>query len=165
MQMLTRFISWMALLSCLTLAACAGYSPPRTVVGMGKAELLAVMGSPEREGKSATGSRLEFPRGPYGQHTWFVYLDAAGTVTRTEQVLTKENFARISEGMTQDDVRQLLGRPSESFLLGRDRGIVWNYRYENNDCLWFQVEITQQQQVRSTGFGEPPECSKSDNRS
>ena len=160
--MLTRFVSWLAPLSCLALAACAGYFPPSTAVGMGRAELLAVMGPPDMEAPLATGSRLEFPRGPYGKHTWFVYLDAAGTVTRTEQVLTKENFARISEGMAQDDVRQLLGRPSESFLLGRDRGIVWNYRYVNNDCLWFQVEISQLRQVRSTGFGEPPECSKSD---
>ncbi len=109
-----------------------------------------------------TGSRLEFPRGPYGTQTWFVDLDAADKVTRTEQVLTTENFERISEGMAQDEVRQRLGRPSETFLLGRDRGIVWNYRYHNNACLWFQMEISLQQQVRSTGYGESPECSKLD---
>jgi hypothetical protein len=131
---------------------------------MSKAELIAIMGPPEMERGLATGSRLEFPRGPYGKDTWFVYLDAAGVVTQTEQVLTTENFARISEGMAQDEVRQRLGRPSATQLLGRERGIVWNYRYANYECLWFQVEISQQQQVRSTGYGEPPECPKADDR-
>jgi hypothetical protein len=90
---------------------------PRTALGMSKAELLAIMGPPEMERKLATGSRLEFPRGPYGTQTWFVDLDTADKVTRTEQVLTTENFDRISEGITQ-------------------------------------VE------VRSTGYGESPECSR-----
>jgi len=25
-------------------------------------------------------------------------------------------------------------------------------------CQWFQVELTLEQQVRSTGYGQPPEC-------
>lgn len=162
--MLTRLVSWTTLLSCLVFAACAGYAPPRAALGMDKAEVVAVMGQPELVRKLATGSRLEFPRGPYGKHTWFVYLDTADKVTRTEQVLTTENFGRIIEGMSQDEVRQRLGRPGETYLLGRDRGIVWNYRYENYECVWFQVEISQQQQVRSTGYSNPPECSRSDDR-
>ena len=156
--MLLRWLAQLTLLACISLAACTGYAPPRAAVGMGKAELLAIMGPAELERKLGIGSRLEFPRGPYGEQTWFVYLDAAGTVTLSEQVLTTEHFERISEGMTQDEVRLRLGRPSDTFLLGRDRGIVWNYRYTNSQCLWFQVEISQQQLVRSTGYGTPPEC-------
>jgi hypothetical protein len=130
---------------------------------MGKAELLAIMGPAEMERKLPGGSRLEFPRGPAGEQTWFVDLDSAGIVTRTEQVLTTENFERISEGMTQDEVRLRLGRPSETLLLGRDRGVVWNYRYANIQCVWFQVEISQQQQVRSAGYGIRPECLRLEN--
>jgi hypothetical protein len=48
-------------------------------------------------------------------------------------------------------------------VLGRERGIVWSYRYLSF-CNWFQVELTPQQQVRSVGFGEPPECIKGGER-
>jgi hypothetical protein len=109
------------------------------------------------------GSRLEFPRGPYGQQTWFVYFDAAGRASRVEQILTEKNFSRIEVGMAQDEVRQLLGRPSNVQVLGRERGVVWSYRYLSF-CNWFQVELTPQQQVRSVGFGEPPECIKGGER-
>ena len=85
-------------------------------------------------------------------------LDAAGRVVRSEQVLTERNFLQVNPGMPQDEVRYLLGRPGEVSVLGRSRGVVWSYRYENSSCLWFQVEIAQDRTVRSAGYGEPPEC-------
>jgi hypothetical protein len=154
---------WSWLLLCLPLlSACSSYAPPDTLVGMSRDELVARMGPPDMERQVDTGSRLEFPRGPYGQHTWFVYFDTAGRAIRAEQVLTEQNFTRINAGMAQDEVRQLLGRPSEVQGLGRARGVVWSYRYENNYCQWFQVELSLQQQVRSAGYGQPPECERRD---
>jgi hypothetical protein len=153
-----RLLPWNWLMLCLLLTACSGYAPPDAVIGMSRDEVLARMGQPDLEPRLDQGVRLEFPRGPYGRHTWFVYFDASGRAIRTEQVLTEQNFTRINEGMPQDNVRQLLGRPGEVQVLGRARGVVWNYRYENNSCLWFQVELSLEQQVRSAGYGEPPEC-------
>jgi hypothetical protein len=134
------------------------------MIGIGRDELVRRMGQPDMERHLDEGSRLEFPRGPYGKHTWFVYFNANGRVARAEQVLTEKNFSRIDVGMTQDDVRQRLGRPSEIQVLGRARGVVWNYRYENNSCQWFQVELSLQQEVRSAGYGEPPECQRPNDR-
>jgi hypothetical protein len=148
------------LLSILT--ACSSYAPPTNLTGVTRDELVAKMGQPDMQRQTPTGTRLEFPRGPYGHHTWFVYLDAAGRATRAEQVLTELNFNQIIPGMVQDEVRQRLGRPSEVQGLARARGVVWSYRYENPFCQWFQVEISQEQQVRSAGYGEPPECAKRD---
>jgi len=133
------------------------------VTGVDRAALLARMGQPDMARQTATGSRLAFPRGPMGHHTWFVDLDAAGRAIRAEQVLTEPNFNQILPGMAQDEVRQRLGRPSETQARGRARGVVWSYRYENHFCQWFQVEISQEQTVRSAGYGEPPECDKRDN--
>jgi hypothetical protein len=152
---------------CLTvtsfLAACSGYAPPANLSGLTADQLVAQMGPPEtRRPVEGGGTRLEFPRGPYGQHTWFVYLDATGRVVRSEQVLTERHFTQINPGMGQDDVRSVLGRPGEVDTLGRSRGVVWNYRYENPFCRWFQVEISQDRQVRSAGYGEPPECRRRD---
>jgi len=154
-----RLSPWSWLLLWLPLLpACSSYAPPDVLAGMSRDELVLRMGPPDMERRVDAGSRLEFPRGPFGKHTWFVYFDATGRASRAEQVLTEQNFKRIDVGMTQDEVRQLLGRPSEVQVLGRARGVVWNYRYENNLCIWFQVELSLQQQVRSAGYGEPPEC-------
>ena len=153
-----RLLVWNWLLLCLLLPGCSGYAPPDAMIGMSRDELVLRMGQPDMERRLDAGNRLEFPRGPFGKHTWFVYFDATGRASRAEQVLTEQNFNRINVDMTQDDVRQLLGRPSEVQVLGRARGVVWNYRYENNSCIWFQVELSLQQQVRSAGYGEPPEC-------
>ncbi len=153
------------LLLCLALSGCAGYAPPAAFVGLERAAVIAQMGQPDRERSLDDGSRLEFPRAPYGRHTWFVYFDAAGRAKHAEQVLTPENFTRINPGMTQDEVLTLLGRPGDVRLLGRSRGVVWSYRYENNDCRWFQVELSLEHAVRSAGYGEPPECEHNGDRS
>lgn len=154
---------------CLTgvslLAACSGYAPPANLTGVTGDQLIAQMGPPEtRRPVDGGGTRLEFPRGPYGVHTWFVYLDASGRAVRSEQVLTEQNFSRINPGMSEDEVRRTLGRAGEVDGLGRSRGTVWSYRYENPFCRWFQVEISQERTVRSAGYGEPPECSRRDKR-
>lgn len=158
-----RLSTWSVMgLSFLT--ACSGYAPPAQISGITQSQLVAQMGQPDTARQTASGTRLEFPRGPMGHHTWFVDVDPNGKIIKTEQVLTEFNFNRITPGMTQDEVRQRLGRPSETQGLGRSRGVVWNYRYENHFCQWFQVEISQEQRVRSTGYGQPPECMRNDGK-
>lgn len=161
-----RLSPWSWLLLWFTLLpACSSYAPPDALIGMSRDEVVARMGPPDMERRVDTGSRLEFARGPFGKQTWFVYFDAAGRASRAEQVLTEQNFNRIDVGMAQDDVRRLLGRPGEVRVLGRGRGVVWSYRYDNYFCNWFQVELSLQQQVRSAGYGQPPECERGDVRS
>lgn len=156
--MKTHFPPWPLLLAMGLLSACSSYAPPDALAGMTREAVVAHMGKPDTQRRMGTGTRLEFPTGPYGKQTWFVDFDAAGRASRAEQVLTEPNFQRVSVGMAQDDVRQLLGRPSEIYTLGRDRGVVWNYRYENYVCLWFQVELSGEKLVRSAGNGPLPEC-------
>lgn len=147
--------------SCLLfLAACSSYGPPADLAGLSREQVIARMGPPDREHAVGGETRLEFPRGPYGHHTWFVSFDASGRATRAEQVLTEQQFGRIIPGMDADAVRNRLGRPNEERTLGRSRGVVWNYRYENPQCLWFQVEIAADRTVRSAGYGQPPECDR-----
>lgn len=156
-----RLSNW-SLMALPLLTACSGYAPPANMSGMTQADLVAQMGQPDTVRQTTSGTRLEFSRGPMGHHTWFVEVTPDGKIVKTEQVLTEPNFNQIIPGMTQDEVRQRLGRPSETQGLGRSRGVVWNYRYENHFCQWFQVEISLEQQVRSTGYGQPPECIRHD---
>lgn len=152
-----RFVS-LSLMCASVLTACGSYAPPENLIGITKHQLVSRMGPPDLERQMITGTRLEYPRGPMGHHTWFVYVDDTGHATRSEQVLTESSFNQVTLGMEQDEVRQLLGRPSDMQGLGRSRGVVWSYRYENYVCQWFQVEISQEQQVRSIGYSQPPEC-------
>lgn len=158
-------VSIVCVFAAFLLSACSGYAPPANLSGLTADQLVAQMGPPEtRRAIDGGGTRLEFPRGPYGLHTWFVDLDATGRAVRAEQVLTEQNFNRINPGMAEDEVRRLLGRPGEVDGLARSRGTVWSYRFVNPFCRWFQVEISQERTVRSAGYGEPPECSRRDNR-
>ena len=149
----------------LLLTACSSYAPPAAVIGMSRDALVARMGQPDRERQVDAGSRLEFTHGPFGKQTWFVYFDTAGRASRAEQVLTEQNFNRVGVGMAQEDVLTLLGRPSEVQVLGRARGVVWSYRYDNFFCNWFQIELSDQQQVRSASYGQLPECERRDDGS
>ena len=153
---------WRVLVICtLFLTACGSYLPPADLSNMSRDQIVERLGQPEMQRTMADGgSRLEFPTGPRGKQTWFVYLNAAGEALRAEQVLTEQNFNRVTPGMTQDAVREMLGRPGEIRTLARSRGVVWSYRYENPFCQWFQVEIATDLRVRSAGYGEPPECDR-----
>ena len=156
-----RNVAWLLPL-VLVLSGCVGYGPPADWTGWTAAQIEARMGPPQTRRPLDGGVRLEYPRGPAGRHTWFIDLDREGRVMRAEQVLTVPNFSRIVPGMSQDEVLQRLGRPGEVQSLARSRGSVWSYRYENTFCLWFQIEMTQAQTVRSAGYGEPPECRRRD---
>lgn len=156
-----RLSVWI-LTSLSVLTACSGYAPPANLAGATADQLIARMGPPDMRRPMDGGTRLEFPRGPYGRQTWFVYLDAAGHAIGSEQVLTEENFNQISPDMDQDQVRRRLGRPGEVQRLARSRGVVWRYRYQNPFCQWFEVEISSEGKVRSAGYGEPPECGRRD---
>lgn len=148
-------------LTCLLfLTACSGYAPPANVNSLTQDQLVAQMGQPDKVRPIASGTRLEFPRGPMGHHTWFVDVAPDGKILKSEQVLTEDNFNRITPGLSQQEVRDILGRASHIQGLGRARGEVWSYRYENQFCQWFQVEISKEQTVRSTGYGQPPECER-----
>lgn len=148
------------LASLVFLTACSMTSPT-DLTGVSQSALVARMGPPDMQRQMPGGiTRLEFAGGPFGRQTWFVDLDAAGRVLRSEQVLTEKNFNQITPEMPQAQVRQRLGRPGEVYTLARGRGVVWTYRYENPFCQWFQVEIAADQTVRSAGYGEPPECDR-----
>ena len=157
---LLSWISAVGLSSLLLLSGCAtSYAPSPEILGASPEDVIARLGPPIPRPDSLAGvRRLDFPRGPYGRHTYFVYFDEAGKAERIAQVLDEKNFALIKPGMSQTEVVEIIGVSRDTFLLGRERGYVWNYRYITPLCQWFQIEFTLEGKVRSTGYGLPPEC-------
>ncbi len=147
------------LTAALLLGGCAGYAPSAVVAGQSEAEVVRSMGMPTgRYALPGGGSRLEYARGPHGRQTYMVDLDAAGRVTGWEQVLTDATFLRVVPGMPRDDLLRLLGRPGEVFGAGWQGDQVWNWRYPNNDCLWFQATVTRDGRVKDAGHGIDRRC-------
>ena len=147
-----------AMLAAL-LGACAGYAPGGVGLGQSEADVARGMGTPTgRYALPGGGTRLEYARGPYGRHTYMIDLDAAGRVAHVEQVLNEANFLRVNPGMTQSDLLLLLGRPGEVFGVRLENAQVWNWRYPNNDCLWFQATVTLGGRVLDAGRGIDPRC-------
>lgn len=104
------------------------------------------------------GRRLEYAKGAFGRQTWMLDFDAAGRLVGTRQVLTEADFATIAPGMKAAEVRTRLGRPADVFNVGWQRISVWNYRWFEGDCVWFQVSIDAAGTVTETGYGQDPAC-------
>jgi len=153
-------VSVVLVVACLLMvSACAGYSPDDRMLGSSREQVVQIMGQPSTELTNSDGKVMIYPRGPYGKHTYFVYLNRDSDVERWTQVLKEERFERITPDMVRDDVVAIIGKSKDTFILARNRGYVWNYRYVNPHCIWFQIEFTAEDVVRSTGYGKPPECS------
>jgi hypothetical protein len=148
-----------ALASSLVLSGCMTYAPSERFIGMPREQVLAELGSPRPAPTSLESARrLDFPRGPRGKHTYAIEFDDAGKVISYRQLLTEKNFGFIVPGMDVRAVIDHIGVSTDTFVLGRGRGYVWNYRYENSLCRWFQIEFSAEDKVRSAGYGFPPEC-------
>ena len=140
------------------LHACTGYGPNDHMLGDNQERVIQLLGNPTTELSTPNGKILIYSRGPFGKHTYFVYLNHDNVVKKWQQVLDEKNFTQIKPGQHRSDVIATIGESKDMFELARNRGYVWNYRYENPHCLWFQVEFSIDNTVRSTMFSKPPEC-------
>jgi outer membrane protein assembly factor BamE (lipoprotein component of BamABCDE complex) len=88
------------------------------------------MGRPDTERTFTDGSkRLEYPRGPQGLNTYMVDIGPDGKLVAVTQALTAENFAKIRPGMTEDEVRRLLGKPGEIAVYPLKPETVWSWKW------------------------------------
>lgn len=156
----SRWCKAVLLTGALIIGGCAGYAPSKDFIGLTRSEIIAILGTPNPVPADLdSAARLDFPRGPYGKHTYAVYFDAQGIATKYRQLLTDEDFAKIVPGLDESEVVDLIGISKIRFGLARDRGYVWTYRYETPRCQWFQVEFIAEKKVRSAGYSLLPECS------
>ena len=114
----------------LLAAVLAGCASPRSFApGASMVELLAKAGPPTDIRMDSNGDELwEYATGPLGTVTYLVRSGADGKVKEITQVLTEDRMNTIVPGkMTKDDVRRILGKPSEvSFTAA---GTVWSWRF------------------------------------
>ncbi|AEA59822.1 outer membrane protein assembly factor BamE domain-containing protein [Burkholderia gladioli] len=123
-------------------------------------EVRSRLGKPETERQAIDGSkRLEYPRGPMGDETYMVDIDRNGLFLGATQVLTAENFAMIRPGMTQDEVRQLLGKPTEVARYPLKPETVWSWRWREdgvNQDAFFNAHFGPDGLVSTTSRSDLP---------
>jgi hypothetical protein len=126
-------------LACLLLGAgCDRQGRPIQEFGFEKlakgisteGDVRTVMGAPDTVWEEEDGGRtLEYPKGPEGSRTWMFVIGKDGKLQDYRQVLTEENFARITPGMSKDAVRRMLGRPRGVVQFKLKNEEVWDWRY------------------------------------
>jgi len=76
-----------------------------------EADVRAQFGEPKQILEAADGSKvLSYPRQPEGWTNYQIVIGTDGKLASLRQLLTPENFAKVQPGMTQDEVRRLLGQ-------------------------------------------------------
>lgn len=143
----------------LVLGACAFVNPGAVPRGSSAEQVIERLGPPTGSFALPDGARrLEYARGPFGKQTWMFDFDARGGLAEVSQVLTEKRFNQVRAGLSIDELRLALGRPSETGQVGWQDQIVWSYRYESPFCQWFQVGIDRQGRVVDTGYAPDPAC-------
>lgn len=142
---------FLLLCASMLLLACDQQGRPIEEAGLNKlgkgvsseADVRMVMGQPDTVWEEDDGSRiLEYPKGPEGARTWMFSIDRFGKLQDYRQVLTRENFARIQQGMSRDEVRRLLGRPGGTVQFKRKNEEVWDWRFlDGVDVKIFNVHF------------------------
>lgn len=141
-----------AIVAMGTLSGCATHSRYDSFIGQSRATLIERMGTPEREQSSEGSKKLHYNQGFGSSHTYFFHLDNTDRVVKWEQVRTEERFNQVRPGMKKEEIIDLLGSPTVTNGLARDRGSVWHYRYETAFCKSFVIEFDSDDEVRSSGY-------------
>lgn len=137
--------------SVLTLAACNPDGSPqqqlgedRIAVGVStEGEVRIIYGSPSMVWEEEGGARtLEFVKGPAGHRTFMIQIGADGKVKAVEQVLKPATFVKVVQGMSEDQVRRLLGKPGKKEPYALSKEVAWFYRYlEGTESRLFVVQF------------------------
>jgi len=118
-----------------------------------------LMGVPERIWDETDGSRTyEYVRGPAGHETYMVVVGADGLFRSMRNVLVPETFSQVKPGMSEDQVRRLLGKPTETVFFRLKQENVWSWRHygDQQRPMMFNVHFDQDHTVKSTSLSPDP---------
>jgi len=138
-------------------AGCAGlpFGDLGVAPGTPRDQVIARAGQPTRAVRTPTGERLVYSLQPWGRQAWAVELDAAGRVSRVEQVMTEQHLSRIQPGWTREQVENEFGPPARYDQVASWNGPIMNYRWRDRAYIdmWYWVYLDPQGIVRQAHPG------------
>ncbi len=147
---------WPWLAAAALLAGCDQRRIERLEAGVStEAEVRKEFGEPVLVVEKADGSKvLSYPRQPEGSTNVEVRIGTDGRMSSLRQQLTPENFALVQPGLTQDEVRGLLGRHAKTHRYAREPDQeVWEWRFiAGQDKKVFRVTFDREGRVLATAI-------------
>jgi outer membrane protein assembly factor BamE (lipoprotein component of BamABCDE complex) len=118
-----------------------------------EADVRRELGEPERVREEADGSRtLEYTRQPAGRQNYLITIGPDGRMSALRQVLSARYFAMVQPGMTQQQVRDLLGRPAKRVPYRLSQTEVWDWHWlDGQQEKIFSVTFDAEGRVQSSG--------------
>jgi hypothetical protein len=121
-------------------------------------------GEPEKIWDGANGAKIfEYNRQPAGTQNYMITIGTDGKMSALRQVLTPQNFAKITPGMMMEDVRKMLGKPMKitPYELVNEYHYQWRFLDGANesDKKIFTVVFNTDLKVKSTGSAMDPALS------
>ena len=120
-------------------------------------DVRARFGEPEQVWQEADGSRtLEYNRQPAGRRNYMITIGTDGKMSALRQVLAPHHFAKVQPGMTQEQVRRLLGKPAKvtPYELKRESHADWRYLEAPNQPKVFTAIFGPDHSVLRTQMGD-----------
>lgn len=106
---------------------------------------------PESDG----GATWEYSRQPQGTRCYMLRFDPAGVLRDVDQVLNAATMAEVRPGMSDAEVRRLLGTPARTLRYARKGESEWRWRIEDEPGedapVFFSVEFDDEMRVCRTG--------------
>lgn len=114
-------------------------------------------GEPEHIWLEADGSRtLEYNRQPAGRRNYMITIGTDGKMSALRQVLAPHNFEKVQPGMTQEQVRRLLGKPAKQMTYALKQETEWDWNWNDPPArdMIFTVVFGSDGRVRRSGSAE-----------
>lgn len=157
MNLLNRVTATVAAIaaSVLTLVGCDQQKIDTLEEGLStEIDVRKAFGEPETIWPEADGSRtFEYPRQPMGHRNYMITIGSDGVMTALRQVLTPHVFEQIQPGMTQEQVRRMLGKPAKrmTYQLKQETDWDWNWIDPPNQEMEFTVTFGANGTVKKSG--------------
>lgn len=158
MRLLSLLLSTVALASGLV--ACDAQRIEKLEEGLStEADVRKQFGDPATVTEKADGSKvMDYPRQLEGSTNYQITVGADGKMSALRQLVTPANFARVQPGLSQNEVRALLGVPAKThqFALKPDEEI-WDWRFQDGQVRKvFSVTFGPDKAVLRSAIGDDP---------
>lgn len=123
-----------------------------------EAEVRAQFGQPTTIWPEADGARtFEYNRQPQGNQNYMITIGLDGTMTALRQVLAPHVFEQVRPGMSQEQVRRLLGQPAQRTTYDLKQETDWDWRWMDPPTrqMVFTVTFGSDGRVLRSGSREP----------
>ena len=153
-----RWMSLLALLATTLVIGCDEQRAAKLEEGLSsEADVRKQFGEPVQTIERADGSKLlAYPRQPEGWTNVEIVIGADGKMASLRQLLTAANFAKVQPGMSQDELRKLLGKHAKSLRYGiKPDEEVWRWHFmSGQDKKVFDVTFDREKRVLSSAIAD-----------